>query len=155
MAKVFSVQEHGRVEHGLQPHHVRSFLSMNSLSLSLMKSRCRCRAEFCYVCGARWKTCTCAQWDEHRLIDRAQVVVDRDPQPFLGGPAAAEQHRAAELRAVVDQLRDRHECLHRGQWRRIGGRHQCEECFHTLPDFILECPRCRIRACVRCKRNRL
>ncbi|KAF8891038.1 hypothetical protein BD779DRAFT_223882 [Infundibulicybe gibba] len=28
---------------------------------------CRCRAEFCYVCAAPWKTCQCPQWEEARL----------------------------------------------------------------------------------------
>ncbi|CAJ2507063.1 Uu.00g082490.m01.CDS01 [Anthostomella pinea] len=37
---------------------------------------CRCRAEFCYVCGVPWKQCRCPQWDEGRLLDRA-VQIDR------------------------------------------------------------------------------
>ncbi|KAK5991450.1 ATP-dependent RNA helicase DEAH12-like protein [Cladobotryum mycophilum] len=39
---------------------------------------CRCGAEFCYVCGVKWKRCTCPQWHEHRLIERAENVVNRD-----------------------------------------------------------------------------
>ncbi|KAK3625050.1 hypothetical protein LTR56_013654 [Elasticomyces elasticus] len=42
---------------------------------------CRCGAQFCYVCGARWKTCRCLQADEGRLYDRAAQIVDRDPNP--------------------------------------------------------------------------
>jgi hypothetical protein len=38
---------------------------------------CRCRAEFCYVCAAPWKTCTCPQWDEQRLLADAQRRVAR------------------------------------------------------------------------------
>lgn len=25
---------------------------------------CRCKAQFCYRCSARWKTCACPQWEE-------------------------------------------------------------------------------------------
>ncbi|KAH8810786.1 hypothetical protein F5884DRAFT_698809 [Xylogone sp. PMI_703] len=32
---------------------------------------CRCGAEFCYVCGEKWKTCNCEQWTEHRLLTRS------------------------------------------------------------------------------------
>jgi hypothetical protein len=30
---------------------------------------CRCRAEFCYICGANWKTCNCAHFEEATLLD--------------------------------------------------------------------------------------
>ncbi|KAF6809185.1 IBR finger domain-containing protein [Colletotrichum sojae] len=32
---------------------------------------CRCRAEFCYLCGRKWKSCTCARWEEARLYARS------------------------------------------------------------------------------------
>ncbi|KIJ51625.1 hypothetical protein M422DRAFT_117917, partial [Sphaerobolus stellatus SS14] len=38
---------------------------------------CLCRKQFCYLCRATWKTCSCAQWDEHRLLDAAVERVDR------------------------------------------------------------------------------
>lgn len=28
---------------------------------------CRCHAQFCYLCAAPWKQCSCPQWDENRL----------------------------------------------------------------------------------------
>jgi IBR domain, a half RING-finger domain len=28
---------------------------------------CRCRAQFCYLCAAPWKQCSCPQWEENRL----------------------------------------------------------------------------------------
>lgn len=37
---------------------------------------CLCRTEFCYLCRARWKTCACPQWDEHRLLAVAEQRVD-------------------------------------------------------------------------------
>ncbi|KAF8253174.1 hypothetical protein K440DRAFT_627429 [Wilcoxina mikolae CBS 423.85] len=30
---------------------------------------CRCRGEFCYICGVKWKTCTCPTFEEQALID--------------------------------------------------------------------------------------
>jgi len=44
----------------------------------LTDSRCRCGAQFCYVCGARWKTCGCAHVDEARLYEQAARVVVRN-----------------------------------------------------------------------------
>ncbi|KAG6026382.1 hypothetical protein E4U40_002158 [Claviceps sp. LM458 group G5] len=39
---------------------------------------CRCKAQFCYVCGLKWKQCSCAQWDEDRLTARVDNIVDRE-----------------------------------------------------------------------------
>lgn len=39
-----------------------------------------------YVCGLKWKTCKCEEAHEHRLLDRAEEIVDRDEphvRPFL------------------------------------------------------------------------
>ncbi|KAK5123559.1 hypothetical protein LTR85_002597 [Meristemomyces frigidus] len=109
---------------------------------------CFCRAQFCYVCRAPWKTCLCPQWDPNRLLARAQRVADREH----GGPAGAEQVQAA---AVI--LRQRHQCDHRPrhEWDKIDGEHRCEECADTLRRFIFRCPQCRLQACMRCKNNRL
>ncbi|KAI5240734.1 hypothetical protein E4T42_08264 [Aureobasidium subglaciale] len=30
---------------------------------------CVCGAQFCYVCGARWRTCDCPRWNESWLVD--------------------------------------------------------------------------------------
>jgi hypothetical protein len=38
---------------------------------------CTCGAEFCYECGDQWKTCICPEWDEDRLVERAEVVAGR------------------------------------------------------------------------------
>lgn len=35
-----------------------------------MSSSCRCKHQFCYVCGAKWKTCACQQWQEDHLQER-------------------------------------------------------------------------------------
>jgi len=37
---------------------------------------CRCGHEFCYLCTSRWKTCSCPQWDEGRLLQQARRQVE-------------------------------------------------------------------------------
>lgn len=57
---------------------------MIELNMGCYHMTCRCRTEFCYLCRARWKTCTCPQWDEHRLLAVAERRVDARPrQPPL------------------------------------------------------------------------
>ncbi|PGG95236.1 hypothetical protein GX51_08301 [Blastomyces parvus] len=84
---------------------------------------CRCRAEFCYLCGTEWKNCRCEQWDDDRLLERGHEIALREQRPG-DGPV-----RAADVNRIVAQLRERHECDHRGRWQRIDGRHRCEESF--------------------------
>ncbi|KAL2129682.1 hypothetical protein VTI74DRAFT_7448 [Chaetomium olivicolor] len=111
---------------------------------------CRCGAQFCYVCGAIWKTCGCAQWDERNLLDRANAIVDRDAE------ARPMAHREREnlVQWQAANLMQNHGCRHRS-WKSRGGRHRCEECSDVLPNFIYECRQCHIMACRRCRFNRL
>lgn len=109
---------------------------------------CLCRTEFCYLCGQRWKTCLCAQWDETRLIERAVEIADRRP----AGDRAA---RAVQVGRARQRLIDRHDCAH-ASWNRVShGNLRCEECHSLLPAFLLECRRCELRVCRRCSCNRL
>jgi len=39
---------------------------------------CRCKTQFCYVCRATWKTCTCPQWHEDRLLAAAEARADAE-----------------------------------------------------------------------------
>ncbi|WPH02842.1 putative e3 ubiquitin-protein ligase ari4 [Acrodontium crateriforme] len=50
---------------------------------------CPCGAQFCYVCGLKWKTCSCDQWDENLLLARATQLVDRNPRRQLFQPDRA------------------------------------------------------------------
>ncbi|EWY79541.1 hypothetical protein FOYG_17289 [Fusarium oxysporum NRRL 32931] len=111
---------------------------------------CHCRAQFCYLCGDRWKTCSCPQWEEARLIRRANVVVDRDDNADRMD-AAVRQARVEEERA---NLMENHECTHE-TWELRDGDRQCEECHDILPRYIFECRQCHIMACRRCRFNRL
>lgn len=142
--------------------------------------RCRCNAQFCYVCGEPWKTCECPQWNEDRLMARATRLADRerDPRRRLhqppGGlidpeeedlqvpplPAAAQglfvvpRPEPGRIAQIAQRLRDNHECLHR-TWSKINGPHNCEECHFRLPQYIFECRQCQLQACWRCRKNRL
>lgn len=55
---------------------------------------CRCSAEFCYICAARWKTCRCATWTEERLTER------RGPARANGLDAAGAGANAAQNAAA-------------------------------------------------------
>lgn len=111
---------------------------------------CRCGAQFCYVCGVQWKDCSCNQWDEHRLLDRANALVDRD----VGGIRMEDADRAVRVERERYNLVENHQCSHQ-RWRSRNGSFQCEECRDQLPQFIYECRDCRILACRRCRYNRL
>ncbi len=109
---------------------------------------CRCGAQFCYLCGLRWKTCRCEQWNEERLVARANAIVNRDAQRL------DDVGRANRVARERQNLMQNHECEH-ATWRSRGGSHRCEECHDRLPLYIYECVQCRIMACRRCRYNRL
>ncbi|KAI0757199.1 hypothetical protein C8Q80DRAFT_1215891 [Daedaleopsis nitida] len=124
------------------------------LSIGCYHMTCRCRHQFCYLCTATWKTCTCTQWDENRLLLAAQDRVDR--QQRLQGNAVQAPVRAANYGQVVQRevarLRENHDCLHR--WRYVTGGGNCDGCGHYLHLFLFNCSDCQLWACARCRRNR-
>ncbi|KAF2134354.1 ariadne RING finger [Dothidotthia symphoricarpi CBS 119687] len=115
---------------------------------------CRCRAEFCYVCGAAWKTCACANADINRIEERAEEVVDRDAPRYLP---------PAERRARVDQvfadLQENHECTHSRRFQRLTNAprrgYRCELCDAQHYKYILQCRQCYVNVCEECRRNRI
>ncbi|PQE21735.1 IBR finger domain-containing protein [Rutstroemia sp. NJR-2017a BBW] len=109
---------------------------------------CRCGAQFCYVCGERWRTCTCAQWHEDRLLARANQNVDREQLP------AEQLGRNAQVAAQVEYLRENHECTH-DRWDKVNGVHNCEACYEIKRVYIYRCRHCLIQACNACRRHRL
>ncbi|KAF2806990.1 uncharacterized protein BDZ99DRAFT_354860, partial [Mytilinidion resinicola] len=40
---------------------------MVELNTGCYHMTCRCKAEFCYLCGKKWHTCECPLWEEERL----------------------------------------------------------------------------------------
>jgi hypothetical protein len=97
-----------------------------------------------------WKHCPCDQWDEDRLVARANVIVDRDMPEANANVARRDRLVHHERRNLIQN----HQCTH-DRWRGRGGSYQCEECLDTLPQFIYECRQCHILACRRCRFNRL
>ncbi|PSR83390.1 hypothetical protein BD289DRAFT_370024 [Coniella lustricola] len=103
---------------------------------------CRCRHQFCYLCGATWKTCLCVHHDGDQLLFQAQAVGEHD---------LAEEMIADWLRVREGILRN-HACM-RHTWRQLDGRHQCQECYDHMPTYIMECQLCRMLVCRRCSHN--
>lgn len=145
----------------MQSYEVSSMLNslLNSYAYTdIVNYRCRCGAEFCYVCGLKWKACGCEQWHEDRLIARATEIVSRRPEyqllerPYqtIGQASTIE----AQIAVAAEGLRENHACEH-NRWRKIKGSHQCEGCHSTLENFILACHQCELRFCKRCRFNRL
>ncbi|GJJ11018.1 hypothetical protein Clacol_005247 [Clathrus columnatus] len=113
---------------------------------------CLCRTEFCYLCRVPWKNCACAQWDENRLLVAAQERVRDEIREAVVHPVQPEAIHGSGLQmpdwvvneevvghrvnAMVEHLRDNHECNHPG-WTTEWGPSQCETCFHRLDRFIL------------------
>ncbi|XMA18656.1 hypothetical protein WAI453_011447 [Rhynchosporium graminicola] len=89
---------------------------------------CVCRKEWCYVWGVAWKNCACPSWDENHLVERVNVLADRNPQP--AGPARQGQVAAIARRVIED-----HECDH-DIWERLDGEYEREECGDELHYFI-------------------
>lgn len=111
-------------------------------------ARCKCRHQFCYVCGVEWKKCACLQWDEARLFNAAERRVE--------GAAVPAGQREAAIHREARRLRVRHDCGHNGRFsKETVGSLRCEYCNDTLSEFILQCDGCPLRICVKCKRNRL
>ena len=62
---------------------------------------CRCKTEFCYLCRARWKTCSCPQWDERRLVAAAEERADVQIRLERGAPFRRAHPRRRIPRLVV------------------------------------------------------
>ncbi|PTB69823.1 hypothetical protein BBK36DRAFT_1110025 [Trichoderma citrinoviride] len=59
---------------------------------------CRCGAQFCYVCGLRWRTCGCTMEQLHAIKDAAEA---RRAQRLVDERAEAE-----ELREILAQIEE-------------------------------------------------
>ncbi|KAF8838341.1 hypothetical protein BDN67DRAFT_98483 [Paxillus ammoniavirescens] len=113
---------------------------------------CRCSTQFCYLCSARWKTCSCRQWDEQNLLNDAERRVLNE-----FGARGAELHPDIHAERVYDrmeELRHNHGCVHHS-WRYRHGSGQCEECGDFLRVFLMRCTNCQTLVCRRCSVNRL
>lgn len=167
MAALSELLDHGGAWHWLLSYDVSPDIPVprHALILTLSSgSSCRCGSQFCYLCGTPYvlnyrgilaKQCHCAEWDEHRLLERAEEIDGRDhvDQVLVDDVAVANAH-AERINRIMQNLRENHECDHL-RWRGRPGPRECEECGDEMPLFIYECRQCNIMACRRCRYNRL
>jgi hypothetical protein len=74
---------------------------------------CRCKAQFCYICGSRWRTCTCSDAELQRLLQAANMrrlaaqgleqEIENRRRADQAAIAAAEAE-AAEMREILRQI---------------------------------------------------
>lgn len=96
------MQKHGRAARRVLPHDVSMSWRCIYWQIVDYRNRCRCRAQFCYLCGLTWKKCACPQFAERHLLNRAEQIVDRD-----GG----------NVNDMMEHLRVNHECVeHNWRW---------------------------------------
>lgn len=73
---------------------------------------CRCKAQFCYVCGMRWHTCGCTEQQlAVRLaeVEARRLRVQAQEQAAVAAAAArerAERARQAQEEAMAEELRE-------------------------------------------------
>ncbi|KAF7891353.1 uncharacterized protein EAF02_001678 [Botrytis sinoallii] len=79
--------------------------SLVELEFGCNHMKCRCRAEFCYLCGSMWKSCSCPQLQEDRLVARS-IETDnyRIEHRLLERPHHAVGHGAQFVVAVPARL---------------------------------------------------
>ncbi|KAL8692630.1 MAG: hypothetical protein Q9218_002394, partial [Villophora microphyllina] len=76
---------------------------------------CKCRAEFCYTCGARWRTCACTEEDQarrareiRRNLEKLEAEARAEEEEIRAAIAAVEEveRQAAEERAEEERKRE-------------------------------------------------
>lgn len=113
-----------------------------------VSDRCRCKNQFCFSCLTAWKSGPCDIWNEDRLIERAENIIDRD-EVQAPMPGQARHHQIQE---VARDLRANYACAHNHIWWTLIERpwQRCENCRDELEDYVFECPDCRLRVCRWC-----
>ncbi|CZT45768.1 uncharacterized protein RSE6_06111 [Rhynchosporium secalis] len=86
---------------------------------------CRCKAQFCYICGDRWKTCACT--DEQLLTMQAQVESRRREAAAVTRRSAAETAREITRQQVENLRREAEAGELRGMLQEIEAFERAEE----------------------------
>ncbi|KAL9577196.1 MAG: hypothetical protein Q9212_006520, partial [Teloschistes hypoglaucus] len=96
---------------------------------------CKCRAEFCYTCGARWQTCGCTEADQarrtreiRRNLERLEAEARAEEKEIRAAIAAveeaerkAEEERAEQERILEEERVEEARKLTEREFRRVEG----------------------------------
>ncbi len=126
---------------------------MISRKCLLKNNRCICQAEFCYVCGQKWKNCGCSLFDEDRLLGRAERAVNRRAALNAAhGDGDDIRPREEQIQDMRTRLQQNY-CDH-NQWTHITCTTRdpgiCQLCGYQGREYIYECAHCTLRACNHC-----
>nr|KMM68683.1 IBR domain-containing protein [Coccidioides posadasii RMSCC 3488] len=85
---------------------------------------CKCRAQFCYTCGARWRTCQCTEVDQRRREEELQ-----DRRFERNAAAELEARELADALAEIERLeqREAEEIVRREEARRRAEEEEARE----------------------------
>ena len=125
--------------------------SKTSRDARLNGHRCLCKAEFCYVCGVKWRHCDCPRWDEDLLLGRAERALRRRRR--LGN---LDGNRPEDVQLAEMQNMLRVDCNHPGWVYKKHTRENpgvCRLCGYQGWQFILRCYRCGRTQCLDCART--
>lgn len=144
-------------------------------------SSCRCGAQFCYVCGKRWKTCPCSQFRQHEhnapfgpntqddaaIAQRLQLEEDhnhavrlqrqqqnnlRQPPPQPGFPLPdPDRQRELLVQTAVGMIEEENQECTHASWKRTRRREWHCEQCYRIFPYIFECTGCQTQMCRRCK----
>ena len=90
---------------------------------------------------------------DHEESPKARSPLTTVQETASQASTATENLRAHRTAVVVRHLRIHHECAN-DKWRRVRGKHRCEECFYWLHEYIIACRQCSLQVCNRCSRIR-
>ncbi|KAI9805507.1 MAG: hypothetical protein M1825_000758 [Sarcosagium campestre] len=85
--------------------------AMVELTLGCRHIRCKCRAEFCYVCTAPWRTCSCTEMDQAR--QQAEIESRRQRDDVEARETAEAIRAVEEAQRVEDEMREFDERIRR------------------------------------------
>ncbi|PVI02701.1 hypothetical protein DM02DRAFT_559460 [Periconia macrospinosa] len=139
------------------------------LEIGCNHMRCSCGAEFCYLCGEPWKTCSCDSFIEGRLFRGHATQTPGSPIPM---PEKDELPEPDPMEDVISGLQLRlasfveastnivsanvATCSH--NWVRcafpLGEKEGCNICYEAV-SAINKCSQCGVSLCTVCLNNRL
>ena len=124
------------------------------LSFGCNHMTCRCKFEFCYVCGERWKTCPCEVTDQNRLLLEQERLV---PENIVGerrARAVAERVREANAVINAEENCDHGSVVRTDDYAYRSNKPKCRQCSRRLNLFGYVCNGCNMKMCIECKLHR-